>query len=129
MRNNKGQTLALFVIILPVLLLLLVLIIDIGKMIVLKIELNNISKIVLDYGIDNIDNENIKDELVNLVKLNKDDIDEIDIEIVNDRIYLELEDDEAGLFSGLINTTLFTIETNYVGYINNGEKRIERMGD
>jgi len=129
MINNKGQTLALFVIILPILLLLLVLVIDVGKMIELKLELNNISKIVLDYGIDNIEKENIKDELINLVKLNKDDIDEIDISIVNDRIYLELEDNVQGLFSGIINATLFEIETSYVGYIDNGEKRIERMGD
>ena len=129
MRNNKGQTLVLFVVILPILLLLLVLVIDVGKMIVSKIELNNISKIVLDYGIDNIDKENIKDELINLVKLNKADIDDIDVEIENGKIYLELENNEEGLFSGIIGVTLFKIETNYMGYIDNGEKRIERIGD
>lgn len=128
--NNKGQTLVLFVVILPVLLLLLVLIIDVGKMITLKLELNNISEIVLDYGIDNLDNENIRDELINLVKLNKSDIDDVEIEIVNDKIHLELEASGKGLFTGLIDKDLFTIETDYVGYIDdNGEKRIERIGD
>ena len=129
MRNNKGQSLVLFIVILPVLLLLLVLIIDVGKMILLKLELNNISEIVLDYGIDNLDNENIYSELNNLVKLNKTDIDKIEINIVDDKIYLELEASGKGLFTGLINETLFTIETNYVGYIDNEEKRIERIGD
>jgi len=129
MRNNKGQTLVLFVVILPVLLLLLVLIIDVGKMILLNLELNNISEIVLDYGIDNLDKENIRDELINLVKLNKSDIDEIDIEIVDNKIYLELEASGEGLFSGLINATLFTVDTNYVGYIDEDGKRIERIGD
>ena len=129
MINNKGQTLALFVIILPILLLLLVLIIDVGKVILLKLELNNISKIVLDYGLDNIENEFLSDELIDLVKLNKDDIHEIDIEVVNDRIYIDLETSLEGLFSGFINVSLFEVETNYVGYIDNGEKRIERLGD
>lgn len=129
MKNNKGQTLALFVIILPILLLLLVLIIDVGRMIVLKLELNNISEIVLDYGIDNIENEDIKDELINLVKLNKKDIDKADVRILDDKIFLDLSCDGEGVFSSLINATLFTIETNYVGYMENGKKRIERMGD
>ena len=129
MINNKGQTLALFVIILPILLLLLVLIIDVGKVIVLKLELNNISKIVLDYGLDNMENEFLSDELINLVKLNKDDIHEIDIKVVDDRIYVGLETSLEGLFSKLVNVNLFDVETNYVGYIDNDEKRIERLGD
>ena len=129
MLNNKGQTLVLFVVILPVLLLLLVLIIDVGKMIMLKLELNNISEIVLDYGIDNLDKENVQDELVNLVHLNKKNIDKVDVSIVDDKIYIDLEASGEGLFSGVVNATLFTIETNYVGYMNDGEKRIERIGD
>ena len=71
MLNNKGQSLVLFVVVLPILLLLLILVIDIGKVIVLKQELNNINEIVLDYGIDNISNEGIENELKNLVRLNK----------------------------------------------------------
>ena len=129
MLNNKGQTLALFVIVLPVLLLLLVLVIDVGKMIVLKLELNNISKIVLDYGLDNLDKENIKDELINLVNLNSDEIDKVNIKIENDKIYLDLVAFGEGLFSGMIDVSAFTVESNYIGYVIDGEKRIERMGD
>ena len=52
MLNNKGQSLVLFIIILPILIFILILVIDVGKIIVLKQELNNISEFVLDYGLD-----------------------------------------------------------------------------
>ena len=37
----------------------MLLVIDIGKVINLKTELDNISSIVLDYGLDNIDDEDL----------------------------------------------------------------------
>ena len=126
--NNKGQTLALFVIFLPVLLLLLVLVIDIGKAIVKKVELNNINEIVLEYGLDNLDKENLKDDLINLVKLNNSDIDQINIDIVDNKIYINLLDNNDSIFKKIVSISKFNIESNYVGYIINNEKRIERVG-
>ena len=129
MLNNKGQSLVLFVIVLPILLLILVLVIDIGRVIVLKQELSNISEIVLDYGLDKIDDNELEMELNNLVKLNKQDIDRIDISIEDERIYLKLEDKSEGIFSGLVDISIFNVKTSYVGYIESEEKRIERLGD
>ena len=71
MLNNKGQSLILFVLFIPILLLVLILVIDIGKLINLKTELDNISNIVLDYGLDNLEKEGLTQELEELVKLNK----------------------------------------------------------
>ena len=129
MLNNKGQSLVLFVIVLPILMLILVLVIDIGKVIVLKQELSNISEIVLDYGLDKIDEDEIEVELKEIVKLNKDDIDKINLYIEDEKIYLELEDKSEGIFSGFVDISIFNIKTSYVGYIENEEKRIERLGD
>lgn len=129
MLNNKGQSLALFVIVLPILLLILILVIDIGKIIVLKQELNNISELVLDYGLDNLEQENIENDLVDLIKLNKNDIDEISIYIEDNKIYIELDEKSDGIFSSLIDFSIFRVSSSYVGYMENDEKRIERMGD
>ena len=129
MLNNKGQTLVLFVIFLPVLILLLILVIDIGKVIVLKQELSGICEIVLDYGIDKINEENIIDELNQLVILNKNDIDDFNLYIENEKIYINLEEKNNGIFSNFINISFFDIYISYVGYIENDEKRIERLGD
>lgn len=129
MLNSKGQSLVLFVIILPVLLLILILVIDVGGVIVLKQELNNISKIVLDYGLDNLDKDKIEDELIDLIELNNSEIDDINVYIKDNKIYVEMNEDSSGVFSSLIDVSIFNVKTSYVGYIENNEKRIERIGD
>lgn len=129
MLNNRGQALVLFVIVLPILILMLILVIDVGKIIVLKNELTNISNIVLEYGIDNMYKDNITIELEELVELNKKDIDEVKVNIENDKIYLYLSDKSDGVFASFIDISIFNVKTSYVGYIDNQEKRIEKMGD
>lgn len=132
MLNNKGQSLILFVVVLPVLLLILILVIDIGKVMVLKQELDNISEIVLDYGLDrlnndDLDNINLEGELTDLVKLNKDDIDMINMSLEDNKIYIELNERVEGILSGLIDISIFDVKSYYVGYIDNDEKRIEKV--
>ena len=129
MLNNKGQSLVLFVIVLPILMLILILVIDVGGIIVLKQELSNISEIVLDYGLDKIDDNELEMKLNNLVKLNKQDIDKIDIYLQDEKIYLKLEDKSKGIFSGFVDISIFNVQTSYVGYVESEEKRIERLGD
>ena len=136
MLNNRGQSLILFVIVLPVLLLILVLVIDIGRVISLKQELNNISEIVLDYGIDYLNNDmddnidsisSIENKLIEIIELNKDDIDEIDVRIDNNKIYILLSDSVDGIFSSILDIDMFDIKSSYVGYMDNNKKRIERV--
>ena len=136
MLNNRGQSLILFVIVLPVLLLILVLVIDIGRVISLKQELNNISEIVLDYGIDYLNNDmdnnidsisSIENKLIEIIELNKDDIDEIDVRIDNNKINILLSDSVDGIFASILDIDMFDIKSSYVGYMDNNKKRIERV--
>ena len=144
MFNNKGQSLVLFVIILPILLIILILVIDIGRVILLKNELDSINKIVLDYGLDemeDLDNilvnddsvdiyqlvNDIEDRIKNVIILNKDDIDTINIDLKENKIYIYLDDSINGIFSKLIDISIFDVKSSYVGYIDNDKKRIERV--
>ena len=127
MLNNKGQSLVLFVVVIPILLFILILVIDIGKAINLKQELNNINRIVLDYGLDKIGEENLNVELTELVKLNNNDIDEVDIKLDNDKIYLNISCNMDLIFISLGDLSLFEITSSYVGYIYDGNKRIEKV--
>ena len=127
MLNNKGQSLILFVLVLPIFLLIFVLVIDIGKVINLKQELDNINKIVLDYGLDNLDDDNINNELINLIELNNDEIDKVDIEIQNDKIYIKLSENIDGIFSQFVDISIFKVNSSYMGYKDNNEKRIEKV--
>ena len=127
MLNNKGQSLVLFIVVLPILLLILVLIIDIGRIVVLKQELDNINKIVLEYGLDNIDEDDLEDEMIKLVKLNNNEIEFVNINMDDDRLYMELDMDIDGLLSGLMNISIFEVKSSYVGYMENDIKKIERI--
>ena len=128
MFNNKGQSLVLFVIILPILLLILVLVLEVGKVITVKSELNNINDIVMDYGLANLDKENLEEELIDLVKLNKNDIDNVEVNIDNEKIYITMYEKIDGVFASFVNVSIFNVKLSYVGYINDGVNRIERMG-
>ena len=127
MLNNKGQSLVLFIVVLPILLFILVLVIDIGRVIVLKQELDNINKIVLDYGLDNLDKEDYNNEMIKLIKLNNNDIEDINIYLNGEKLYVELGMDTDGVLSGLMNISVFDIRSSYVGYIDDNGKRIERV--
>lgn len=129
MLNNKGQSLALFVMFLPIMLLILILIVDLGRAVLLYNELKNINNIVLEYGLDHMDDIDLEDGLVEIINLNKSDIDIVDVNINDERIYVDLSEDASLVFAGFIDIPIFNISTSYVGYIENGEKRIEKLGD
>lgn len=127
MLNNKGQSLILFVLIFPILLLILVLVIDIGRVIVRKQELDNINKIALNYGLDKINEFNLEDIVLDIINLNDNSIDKINFIFENDKIYLSLYDDVDTYLGNVINISLFNVESSFVGYMNNDKKRIERV--
>lgn len=122
--NNRGQSLVTFVLVLPILLLILLALYDIGNMVILKNELRNVSYIALDYGINNIDNPNLIEDMKALILKNKSDID--DVNVIKD------EDDKIHIsFSDSVNTkisfsNIFKIKVSYVGYVNDDKKVIER---
>ena len=72
--NNKGQTLALFVIIIPIILILFIYIVDMGNLYLEKRKINNTLEYALEYKKEN---KNVKD----YINKNIDNVDEI---IIND---------------------------------------------
>ena len=122
--NNRGQSLVLFVLLIPLVLMILYAVYEIGRMTLLKHELDNINAIALDYGINKINDENIDLEIKELIEKNKNDIDQIDIRILDDKMYIVLEDSlskRTYLFKNI-----FIVKSSYVGYIDNDKKIIER---
>ena len=81
--NNKGQSLVLFVLLLPIFLIIMTLVFDIGNAICLKLDLDNVNHMAISYGLDNIEEEGIEDTIVDLVKANYDEV-EVNILIEND---------------------------------------------
>ena len=121
--NNRGQSLVTFVLIIPILFLIFLMVYNIGNMILLKNELNDINRIVIDYGLNNIEEEDIIVKMEELVKKNKNNIDNISINIEDNKIYVILED---SIDTNMNINGLFRVKSSYVGYLDNDKKVIER---
>ena len=53
--NNKGQSLVMFILIIPIFLLIMTLVYDVGNAIYEKNKLSNVSYMTIQYGLDNIE--------------------------------------------------------------------------
>lgn len=72
--NNRGQTLAIFVIFIPIILILLTLIIDLGLLYIEKRSINNNTKDAVEYYLNNIESSNVLDNTKKLLNKNLDDV-------------------------------------------------------
>ena len=121
--NNKGQSLVTFVLLIPIVFLILFMIYDIGSMVLFKIELNNINYLVVDYGVDKLDNSDIDIKLREMILKNKSDIDNVEIKIDDDKLNIVLEDTLDNKIS-LIRKFKIKIKSSYIGYMENDKKKI-----
>ena len=61
--NNKGQTLAIFVILLPIILFLIAVAIDMGNFLVQKNKYEDEVKNTIKYGLKHLDDEDISNKI------------------------------------------------------------------
>lgn len=124
--NNKGQSLVMFIIIIPIFLLIVTLVYDVGTAIYEKNRLLNTNYMVIDYGLDNIDNVSER-ELTNLIQRNIDNLNYISVDIEDNEIDIILGKDIKGIVGKMFGFDLITANSQYKGTIINGEKKIERI--
>lgn len=122
--NNKGQSLVMFVVILPVIIMILMMVVDIGKMVNLKSELDNINYIAISYGLDNISDDDIQDKIRKLIYKNKLGIDEVKIEIDDGEVDITLVDGIDLIL--LKESNILRVRSSYSGIISDEKKIIER---
>lgn len=122
--NNKGQSLVMFVVILPVIIMILIMVVDIGKMVNLKSELDNINYIAISYGLDNISDDDIQDKIRKLIYKNKLGIDEVKIEIDDGEVDITLVDGIDLIL--LKESNILRVRSSYRGIISDEKKIIER---
>ena len=91
MNNKKGQVLVLFIIFIPLILLLGTFVIDVGNNYSELNKLNNINKMIIDYGLRNIEKINIRGELIELLYQNDETIDEYKLDIKDKEIILTIK--------------------------------------
>jgi len=124
--NSKGQSLISFVLIIPIILMILFMVYDIGSMVLLREKLDNINYVVIDYGLDELDDLELDQKLNEIIKKNKDDIDVINISISDGKIKIILEDRLDNKLSLINKFKVFNVKSNYIGYMENDKKIIRK---
>lgn len=124
--NNRGQTLAIFVIIIPIILFFLMIIADYGTMSIEKRHIDNSIKDSIEFGLKNINNDNLENEIKELIYKNIDsnDIKDIKINIQDNTISIDIEVKSDMLFNILNNKN--DIKSSYFGTIQNKKIQINK---
>lgn len=124
--NNRGQSLVMFVIIIPIFLLIITLVYDVGNAIYEKNRIENVVYMTIDYGLDNVDKVG-KNDLTELIMENINNIKYISVDIDDKKIDIKVTKDVKGIVGKIFKFNLITIETHYVGNIVDGKSSIERI--
>lgn len=123
--NNKGQSLVMFILIIPILLLIMILVIDLGNIIVTKTHLDNTNYLVIDYALDHLEETDLESKVLGLINANNGGGLETKIVISNDKILVTTRKEVKGLLTDSIK--IKTIISSYEGYIKDDKKIIGRV--
>ena len=123
--NNKGQSLSMFIILIPIFVIVITLVFDVGSAIYEKNKLSNVCYMVVDYGLDNIEDID-ENDLIDLILKNLDDLSKINVNVGED-INILLSKDIEGTIGRMFGFDLITANSQCVGKFNGKDKIIERI--
>jgi len=118
--NKHGQTLILFVILIPVILILLAVIVDTGYVYSKKVHVKEVTKQVIKECIDK-DDEEIKD----LFLKNKIDIHHLKIIRKEEKVEIQNSLTVESIFGSIIGIKKYDIKIDIIGYQQNGKVLFE----
>ena len=124
--NNKGQSLVMFVLIIPIILLILVLLYDVGNALYEKNRMSNTNYLAINYGLDNIDSIN-ENDIIKYIGKNDKSLSKIVVTIDNNEIDILTEKSIRGLFGKNFDIDISTVRSEYKGVIEDNKKNIERI--
>ena len=119
--NKQGQTLILFVILIPIILIFAALVIDIGMEVLESNKLKETSKTIISQTIKEIDNPNIENKIKDLYIKNNINVDNLNIEIYDNKIHITNNLKIKSIFGGLIGIKEYDIKLNITGYTENNK--------
>ena len=125
--NNKGQSLAIFVIFVPVFIMMGTYVVDLSFAKYNERRLDNLNKQVINYGLKHIDEEPY-DNMVDLIYQNDSDIDFYEININNEtkEISVTLSKSTKGFFGSIVGKEIYNEKSSLKGYIKDDKKIIEK---
>lgn len=117
--NKHGQTLALFVILIPILLLLVAFVVDMGVVINSKVKTKEVAKTIIRENFDNFNEEKVKEVF------NKNKISTQNLEIIrsDNKINIKNKCEVESIFGAIIGLKSYSIKIDITG-IKENEKII-----
>lgn len=119
--NNKGQSLVLFVLLLPLFLMIIAVVFEMGRMLLIKNEYKDAADDAINYGLKHLDDADVLSKTQRLLDANIKG--ESKVQIENQTVSVHISDEIEGVFS-FFAKGLYQIELTYRGYNDNGKIKI-----
>lgn len=124
--KNQGQVLLLFILIIPIIFLLFALIIDVGLSYTEKRKLDHNTQEIIQYGLKNKKEPDLKNKMADLLKENIKTIDELTIHIEENKIRVNVTTHRDSIFSDITGKKQYQITSKYQGTIQNDQMIIKK---
>ena len=119
--NNKGQSLVLFVLLLPLFLMIIAVVFEMGRMLLIKNEYKDAVADAINYGLKHLDDADVLSKTQRLLDVNIKG--ESKVQIENQTVSVHISDEIEGVFS-FFAKDLYQIDLTYRGYNDNGKIKI-----
>lgn len=125
--NSKGQSLAIFVIFMPVFIMIGTLVVDVSFARYNARRLDNINKLVINYGLEHIESDPY-DTMVDLIYKNDSEVDdyEIKINLEEKKMNVNISKSTKGFFGSIVGKEIYKEKSSFIGYIKDDKKIIEK---
>ena len=122
--NNKGQTLIMFVILIPVMLILMALVIDIAYVYREDAKLESTTKSIIKNLYNKKEDSNIESMVIELYK--KNDIDTSNVKVNSNNEFLEIENNYNidSIFGKIIGLKKYEVKVSFKGYYENNKIKV-----
>lgn len=105
--NNKGQSLVIFIIIIPVIFIVFSFLYDYAYIINSQNKYENVTKTILNSTLEG-------DEIIDLYKQNGYKVDNFKYKKENDKVYIQNSYKIKSVFGNIVNLKNYTVSINYV---------------
>ncbi|MFA5408087.1 MAG: TadE family protein [Bacilli bacterium] len=124
--NKRGQVLVFFVILIPIFTAIMAFTIDVGCNYYQYNKLNNINHIALQYGLNHLNDTDVRGAIIDLIYKNDSNIDSYELLIEDGKITLTINKTIDSVFGASIGIKFYSLSSKYIGYINNNINVIEK---
>lgn len=110
MKNNRGQVLVAFALIMPLLLIIVAIFLDFGFIAIKKRQVINTVDEALEYALKHKEDEELEQKVTFLLKKNIEDVDDLEIKIEDNKIKIDIKVKLNSKFEKIFDNDLYEIE-------------------